>query len=107
VNAANPRFSSIHPPARTSEMLEAIARALVDHPDDVRIEETGSAATAVFILHVHADDVGKIIGRQGRTIHTIRDLLDPIAAKTRRRILFDVYDPAPRRQNQDRRTQGA
>jgi hypothetical protein len=76
-------------------MLEHIARALVDHPESVRVEVSGSPQTAVYVLHVHQSDIGKVIGRGGRTINIIRDLLVPVAARIQKRIIFDVFDGQP------------
>jgi hypothetical protein len=78
-------------------MLDAIARTLVDYPESVRVEVSGSPNTAVYILHVDQSDIGKIIGRGGRTINIIRDLLVPIAARIEKRVIFDVYNGQPRR----------
>jgi uncharacterized protein len=67
-----------HGPARARrtmrELVEAIAKALVDNPDQVRAIE-GEQVT-VFELRVHASDIGKVIGRQGRTANSIRTILN-------------------------------
>jgi predicted RNA-binding protein YlqC (UPF0109 family) len=75
------------------ELLRYLARALVDHPDDVRVdsfeEEDG---TLVLELEVADDDVGQVIGRGGRTINSLRALVRASAVKDGRRVLVDVVD---------------
>jgi predicted RNA-binding protein YlqC (UPF0109 family) len=75
------------------ELLRYLARALVDHPDDVRVgsfeEEDG---TVVLELEVGEDDVGQVIGRGGRTINALRAVVRASAVKDGRRVLVDVVD---------------
>ncbi len=54
---------------------------LVDHPEDIRIEEKEDAARIILEAHAHPDDMGKIIGKSGRIIKAIRDLVKVVAAK--------------------------
>jgi predicted RNA-binding protein YlqC (UPF0109 family) len=74
-------------------LVEYLARALVDHPDDVSVdsyeEDDGSI---VYELSVAEDDVGKVIGRGGRTVSALRCVLRACAAKQGRRLLLDVVD---------------
>ncbi|GHU69534.1 UPF0109 protein [Clostridia bacterium] len=55
-----------------SDLLGYIARSLVTHPDDVSIKETSGADSVILELHVHPDDMGKVIGKQGRIAKAIR-----------------------------------
>jgi hypothetical protein len=75
------------------ELLEYLARSLVDHPEDVSVEayeeETG---TTVLELHVAEDDVGQVIGRGGRTVNALRTVIRACAVKQDRRVLVDVVD---------------
>ena len=57
------------------ELVESIARALVDHPDDVQVKSIEGAQATILELRVHKDDLGKVIGRQGRTAKAVRTLL--------------------------------
>ena len=50
-----------------NELVEAIARALVDHPEDVQVKSVDGSQVTVLELRVHPEDLGKVIGRQGRT----------------------------------------
>jgi predicted RNA-binding protein YlqC (UPF0109 family) len=74
-------------------LVEYLARALVDHSDDVSVdsyeEDDGSI---VYELSVAEDDVGKVIGRGGRTVSALRCVLRACAAKQGRRLLLDVVD---------------
>ena len=75
------------------DLLAYLARALVDHPDQVSVdsydEEDGSL---VLELHVAEDDVGKVIGRSGRTVNALRTVVRASAARLGRRVLVDVVD---------------
>jgi uncharacterized protein len=75
------------------ELLEYLARSLVDEPDAVvvdRFEEDDG--TVVFELSVAEGDLGKVIGRGGRTVNALRSVLKACATKQGRRVLLDVVD---------------
>ncbi len=63
------------------DTLDYLVRAIVDHPDDVVIDERNVEDMIVFTIHVHQEDMGKIIGKSGRIIRAIRDLIKILAAK--------------------------
>ncbi len=63
------------------EVLEYIARNLVDDPDAVSVTETGGEGSVVLRLSVAAEDMGKVIGRQGRTVRAIRDVMRAAGTK--------------------------
>ncbi len=75
-----------------AELLAYLARQLVDEPDEVRVEEVETEDALVLRLHVAKDDVGKVIGRQGRTINALRILMRAGARSDGRRVLIDVVD---------------
>jgi predicted RNA-binding protein YlqC (UPF0109 family) len=75
------------------EFIEYIAKHLVDNPDQVEVEERASEDNKVVLaLKVHADDVGKVIGKQGRTAQAMRTLLTAIAAKESQRAILEILD---------------
>jgi hypothetical protein len=75
------------------EFIEYIAKHLVDHPDGVVIEEkTPEDKKVVLSLKVQADDVGKVIGKQGKTAQAMRTLLTAIAAKEGKRAILEILD---------------
>jgi uncharacterized protein len=75
-------------------LLTFVARALVDRPDDVGVESfEDDEGTLVLEVTVADDDVGKVIGRGGRTINAIRTVVRAAAAKRDRRVMVDVVDP--------------
>jgi predicted RNA-binding protein YlqC (UPF0109 family) len=75
------------------ELVEYLARSLVDEPDAVSVEAyEEDDGSMVIELSVAEDDVGKIIGRGGRTVNALRCVLRASAAKQERRILLDVVD---------------
>lgn len=75
------------------ELLEYLAQALVEHPDEVRVNEVseGDGAT-VLELSVADDDYGSIIGRGGRTATALRTLIKSVAARHQRRVFVDIVD---------------
>ena len=76
-----------------AELLAYLARELVDDPDAVRVETEEREGALVLVLHVAPDDVGKVIGRQGRIIRALRTLVRAGAAREGRRVLVEIADP--------------
>jgi predicted RNA-binding protein YlqC (UPF0109 family) len=74
------------------EFLEFIARNLVDHPEKVVIELAEKDSKAIFTLSVSEEDVGKVIGRKGRTAQAMRTLLAAVAAKEGKRAILEIND---------------
>lgn len=75
------------------EFIEFIAKHLVDNPDGVAIEEKNPEENKVVLsLKVQADDVGKVIGKQGKTAQAMRTLLTAIAAKEGKRAILEILD---------------
>ncbi|HAN23837.1 MAG: hypothetical protein CMH36_03430 [Microbacterium sp.] len=70
--------------------LEHVVKAIVDRPDDVRIEATSSPRGDVLDVHVHPDDRGRVIGRGGRTAKSLRTVVAALAAG--RRVRVDISD---------------
>jgi uncharacterized protein len=75
------------------ELLEFLARELVDEPDEVAVEEfEEDDGTLVLELSVADDDYGKVIGRGGRTANALRLVVKAAAVKEERRVLVDIVD---------------
>lgn len=75
------------------EFIEFIAKHLVDHPEGVAIDEKNPEENKVVLsLKVQADDVGKVIGKQGKTAQAMRTLLTAIAAKEGKRAILEILD---------------
>ncbi|MDE3070076.1 MAG: KH domain-containing protein [Acidobacteriota bacterium] len=77
------------------ELLECLARGLVDHPEEVSVEEFQEDDGVVLLeLAVGEDDYGKVIGRSGRTVHALRTVLSAAgrAAEQRERVLIDIVE---------------
>ncbi|MCR5173385.1 MAG: KH domain-containing protein [Oscillospiraceae bacterium] len=74
------------------ELLLYIARNLVDHPDEVVVNEIEKSDETVFELHVAPGDMGKVIGRQGKIAREIRVLMRSVAQRQGRRISVDIVD---------------
>jgi uncharacterized protein len=75
------------------ELLEYLARSLVDRPDEVTVESfEEDDGTLVLELHVADDDAGKVIGRGGRTVAALRTVMKACSVKHGRRVLVDVVD---------------
>ena len=74
------------------ELIEYLAKSLVDNPDAVEIHTRERDQQTVVELEVDPDDLGKVIGRQGRTARAIRNLLSAAGQKSRRRYSLDIVD---------------
>jgi predicted RNA-binding protein YlqC (UPF0109 family) len=75
-----------------AELLAELARRLVDDPDAVYVEEIERDGAHVLQLHVSKDDVGKVIGRQGRIARALRTIVRAGAARSNYRILVEIVD---------------
>lgn len=74
------------------ELLEFIARALVDRPEDVVVTEIEGEQTTVLELKVAREDLGKVIGKQGRTARSIRTILTAAGMKLRKRVVLEILE---------------
>jgi len=74
------------------ELLELIARSLVDQPNEVVVREIEGEQTTVLELTVAAEDLGKVIGKQGRTARAIRTIVASAGMKLRKRIVFEILE---------------
>jgi uncharacterized protein len=75
-----------------AELLAFLARRLVDDPEAVRVEEEEREDAIVLRLHVAKDDVGKVIGRQGRIARALRAIVRAGGARQRRRLILEIAD---------------
>ena len=78
------------PPLR--ELVLFLARSLVEHPDQVSVEEIEEPDALVFELKVAESDLGRVIGRQGRTAKALRTVLSAASAKMRRRAILEILE---------------
>ncbi len=74
------------------QVIEAIAKSLVDVPGEVQITEIDGEKTLIFELRCNAKDVGKIIGKSGKTVGAIRTIVSSMAAKQGRKAMLEVVD---------------
>ncbi len=74
------------------ELIEMIAKALVDNPDEVSVTEVEGEQTTVLELRVAQTDLGKVIGKQGRTARAIRTLLGASGMKLRKRFVLEILE---------------
>ena len=74
------------------ELLEAMAKALVDHPDQVRVRAIEGEEVTVLELRVDPSDLGKVIGRQGRMALAIRTILGAAGMKLRKRVKVEILE---------------
>jgi len=74
------------------DLLTEIAKALVDNPEDVQVTEVEGEQTTVLELRVRSEDLGKVIGRQGRTARAIRTLLAAAGMKVRKRFVLEILE---------------
>ena len=74
------------------ELVEEIAKALVDSPDDVAVDETPGDQATVLALRVAPTDLGRVIGKQGRTARSIRSLLAAAGTKQNKRYTLEIAE---------------
>jgi len=74
------------------EVVEIIARTLVDHPDEVTVREFEAESSIVLELRVDSKDLGKVIGKQGRTARAMRTLLRAAGLKSRKRFILEIVE---------------
>jgi len=74
------------------DLIELIARALVDNPDEVAVTALEGSQATVLELKVAKEDLGKIIGKQGRTARSLRRILGAASAKERRRVVLEIVE---------------
>lgn len=72
------------------ELVRIIAKALVDHPEDVTVKTVEKEHLIVYELYVHPDDVGKVIGKQGRIAKSLRTVVTSAAVKMDKRVTVDI-----------------
>lgn len=80
------------------EFVEYIVKALVSHPEDVKTDRTVDEMGVLITLHINSEDMGQIIGRQGRTAVALRTLLRIVGAKNNARVNLRIYEPEGSRQ---------
>ena len=73
-------------------LLEYLAKSIVDNPDDVTVEEFESGKSVHLDLHVHPEDIGRVIGKHGRVANSMRAILRVVAARNGNRVEMDVVD---------------
>ena len=73
-------------------LIENIAKALVDHPEAVEVREVEGDQATVLELKVASDDLGKVIGRQGRTVRAMRSLLGAASIRAGRRTVLEILE---------------
>ena len=74
------------------EMIELIAQALVDQPELVSVKEVDGMHSSILELTVAKADIGKVIGKQGRTVGALRTLLSAVSAKAKKRAVLEVVE---------------
>ncbi len=74
------------------DLVAVIARALAEHPDKVDVREIEGQNTCVIELRAAKEDLGKIIGREGRNAHAIRTILNAAATKLRKRAVLEIIE---------------
>ncbi len=74
------------------DLLEYLAKSLVDHPEEVQVNETETDTTVVLELTVAKDDIGKVIGKQGRIARALRTIVKASAVKNGKRAIVEIVD---------------
>lgn len=74
------------------EFVEFMAKSIVDNPEEVQVTEVAGEKTTVIELRVASEDLGKVIGKQGRTAKAIRSILNAAAAKIKKRAVLEILE---------------
>jgi len=74
------------------ELIELIIKGIVDNPDKVEINEIIGERSSIFEVRVDSNDIGKVIGRQGRNIKSIRTIVNAAAQKGDKRVIIEIVD---------------
>lgn len=74
------------------ELIKTIAQALVDNPDSVEVDEVVGEQTSVIELRVAKEDMGKVIGKEGRTAHAMRTILSAASMKFNKRAVLEILE---------------
>jgi uncharacterized protein len=74
------------------DLIDYIARALVDYPEQVSVSEVEGSQTSVLSLKVAKEDLGKVIGKQGRTARAMRTILSAASAKIKKRSVLEIIE---------------
>jgi len=74
------------------ELVETVCKALVDNPDEVKVTQLDGEQTSILELRVHQSDLGKVIGKQGRTARAIRTILAAAGMKQKRRFNLEIIE---------------
>ena len=74
------------------ELILVMARALVDKPDEVKIKEIEGDVTTILELKVAKEDLGKVIGKRGKTAHAMRSILNATATKLKKRAVLEIVE---------------
>ncbi|THB81437.1 MAG: KH domain-containing protein [Desulfobacteraceae bacterium] len=74
------------------EFIKTMARALVDEPGEVSVNEICGAQTMIFELTVTKSDIGKVIGKKGKTAAALRTLLSAVSAKNKKKAVLEIMD---------------
>ncbi|MDY3810797.1 KH domain-containing protein [Desulfovibrio sp. PG-178-WT-4] len=73
-------------------LIEYIAKSLVDHPEEVQVSEVEGEQTTVLELKVSKEDLGKVIGKQGRTARAMRTILSAASTKSKKRTVLEILE---------------
>jgi len=78
--------------SQLKEFVEFMAKSIVDNPEEVQVTEVAGEKTTVIELRVASEDLGKVIGKQGRTAKAIRSILSAVAAKMKKRAVLEILE---------------
>lgn len=82
----------MHGETAMKDLVLYLAKSLVNHPDAVEVKEIQGETAAILELRVAKDDLGRIIGKQGRTAKSIRTLLNAAASRTNKKVVLEIVE---------------
>jgi len=95
---------------KDQEFVQEVVKMIVDNPKDVKVERSVDEMGVLLTLHVHSDDMGKVIGKEGQTAKALRTLLRVFVARNNERVNLKIAEPenserAPRESHEDKQVQ--
>lgn len=88
------------------QLVETVCKSLVDNPEDVKVTQIDGEQTTILELRVHQSDLGKVIGKQGRTARAIRTILAAAGMKQKRRFNLEIIERFEDREDRSGSTEG-
>lgn len=107
LNETGDHYAAMAEKYTDQEFLEYVVKAIVNHPEDVRVERIVDDQGILLTIHINQDDMGYVIGQRGATAQALRRLLNAVGAKANVKVSMKIWEPDEARREHMNRKQGA